>query len=199
MRILLVNSCGLEGVVALADEAGVRQEEKLPGRGNSEGLMPAMARLFAEVGWAAAELTAVGVAVGPGSFTGVRVGLAAAKGICDATGAGMVGMSRLELLGGEVAVLDGGRGEYFCRAAGVERLLRRQELPELEGAVTCELKVSEVLGVKLVEEPGAEGMLREVLRRIGAGEWSDVATMDANYLRRTDAEILVYPEGEARR
>ena len=37
MRILLVNSCGLEGVVALADEAGVRQEEKLPGRGSSEG------------------------------------------------------------------------------------------------------------------------------------------------------------------
>jgi tRNA threonylcarbamoyladenosine biosynthesis protein TsaB len=60
-------------------------------------------------------------------------------------------------------------------------------------AVTCESRVAECLdsGVSLVPEPGAEAMLAMALRRIEAEHWSDVATTDANYLRRTDAELLV--------
>ena len=59
--------------------------------------------------------------------------------------------------------------------------------------MTCEARVMESLGegVRLVREPGAEEMRRMVTRRIGAGEWSDVALTDAHYLRRTDAELLV--------
>jgi hypothetical protein len=56
-------------------------------------------------------------------------------------------------------------------------------------AVTCEARVASALGIGLVAEPGAETMRVEVLRRIAAGDWSDVAASDANYLRRTDAEI----------
>jgi tRNA threonylcarbamoyladenosine biosynthesis protein TsaB len=43
----------------------------------------------------------------------------------------------------------------------------------------------------LVQEPGPEPMLAMTLRRIEASAWSDVASVDANYLRRTDAELLV--------
>ena len=69
-------------------------------------------------------MKAIGVVVGPGSFTGVRVGLSAVKGLCDAGGVGMVAMSRLELVARAVpavdgliavALLDAGRGEFYGR------------------------------------------------------------------------------------
>ena len=205
MRLLLINTCGGEGVVALADEAGVLAAEPLPGRGTSEALMPAVRRLFAGVSFGVGDLDAVGVVNGPGSFTGVRVGLSAAKGLCEAGGVGMVAMSRLALVAAAVeaedvvAVLDGGRGEFYCGVyCGGERvseeLLRGEEArASMAGgvAVTCEARVAERLGVRLEAEPGAEAMRAMVLRRIETGAWSDVATVDANYLRRTDAELLV--------
>ncbi|ADW68235.1 tRNA (adenosine(37)-N6)-threonylcarbamoyltransferase complex dimerization subunit type 1 TsaB [Granulicella tundricola] len=207
MAYLLMNTCGLEGVVALAAD-GVMRVEVLPGRGTSEHLMPAVRRVLE--GFKVGELAGVGVVVGPGSFTGVRVGLSAAKGLCEAGAVGMVAMSRLALVaaalgeaeGDVVALLDGGRGEFYC---GVyrggervwERLILREEADRLvaEGvAVTCEARVAEVLGerVRLVREAGAEEMLAMVVARGKAGDWSDVAAVDANYLRRTDAEILVH-------
>jgi tRNA threonylcarbamoyladenosine biosynthesis protein TsaB len=202
MRALLINTSGGEGVVALADEAGVIAEEMLPGRGTSEALMPAVRRLFPE-GFEG--LGVVGVVIGPGSFTGVRVGLSAAKGLCEALGVGMVAMSRLELVagaaGGErvVALLDGGRGEFYCGVYEGGERVSEELVTEVEArmvmasgvAVTCEAQVAERLGVRMVGEPGAAAMLATVLRRVAAGEWSDVATVDANYLRRTDAELLV--------
>ncbi len=196
---LLVNTCGGEGVVALAGEGGVRAVEGLPGRGTSEHLMPAVRRVLGER--KVAELAGIGVVVGPGSFTGVRVGLSAMKGLCEAGGVGMIAMSRLELVGravseggDAVALLDAGRGEFYCRAKGWERLVGREEAVaamEWGAVVTCEARVAEALGggVMLVEEPGAEEMLGFVQERVRAGAWSDVATVDANYLRRTDAEL----------
>ena len=209
MRLLLINTCGAEGVVALAEDASVRAVELLPGRSSSENLLPAVRRLMDECGWRIAELAAVAVVNGPGSFTGVRVGLSAAKGLCEAGGVGLLAMSRLALVAtsidasGEVlALLDAVRGEYFCGVynAGVrvsEQLLRAEEVTALRlqrRVVTCEGRVAESLGVgvELVAEPGPERMLALALTRIESGEWSDVATADANYLRRTDAEILVH-------
>jgi tRNA threonylcarbamoyladenosine biosynthesis protein TsaB len=203
MRVLTINTCGGAGVAALADEDGVVAQEALPGRGTSEALMPAVRRLFSASAWTLGELGAVGVVNGPGSFTGVRVGLSAAKGLCEAAGIGMVAMSRLGLVAaageGErvVAVLDGGRGEFYCGvyAAGervseeLVTVARVRELMRDGVAVTCEERVASALGIALVAEPGAEAMQMEVLRRIAVGDWSDVAASDANYLRRTDAEI----------
>jgi tRNA threonylcarbamoyladenosine biosynthesis protein TsaB len=205
MRLLLINTCGGEGVVALADEAGVVASEPLPGRGTSEALLPAVHRLFPH---GFRDVDAVGVVIGPGSFTGVRVGLSAAKGFCEAAGIGMVAMSRLALVAAEVrakrvvALLDGGRGEFYAGVydgglARSESLVSEAIARELmvgAEAVTCEARVAARLGeiVRVVPEPGAETMRVMVLSRIAAGEWSDVATVDANYLRRTDAELMVH-------
>jgi len=118
-------------------------------------------------------------------------------------------MSRLALVaaslgveGEVVAVLDAGRGEYFCGVYrdGVrvsEELLRIEAVRALmEGrrVVACEARVAESLGegVDLVSEPGPGAMLGMALTRTKAGEWSDVTSVDANYLRRTDAEILIH-------
>jgi tRNA threonylcarbamoyladenosine biosynthesis protein TsaB len=203
MKVLLINTCGDVGVVAMGDETGVVAEDRLPGRGTSEALMPAVRGVFAAAGWTPRELEAVGVVNGPGSFTGVRVGLSAAKGLCEGLGVGMVAMSRLKLVAGSgrhrVAVLDAGRGEFFVGEYDGGRMVREELTSEeqVRGmmaaglmAVTCESRVAERLGVELAGEPDAEAMLAEVSRRVGVGEWSEVAEVDANYLRRTDAELL---------
>ncbi len=208
MRLLLINTCGAEGVVALAEDAAVLAVELLPGRSSSENLLPAVRRLMEARDWRVRDLAGIAVVVGPGSFTGVRVGLSAAKGLCEAGGVGMVAMSRLALVAaaiedGEVlAVLDAGRGEYFSGVYrdGVrlnEQLLRVEEVRALmqgRRVVTCEARVAEGLGsgVHLVPEPGPATMVAMALDRIQTGQWSDVASVDANYLRRTDAEILIY-------
>ncbi len=216
MRLLLINTCGAEGVVGLTEAGSVVAEEWLPGRGSSELLVPAIRGLLGGAEWKVGELAGVGVVTGPGSFTGVRVGLSVAKGLCEAGGVGMVAMSRLALVAdgaegsGRVALLDAGRGEYYGGFYGagldpVESLVTEAEARdriEPPGAVvTCEARVVEALGerVRLVREPGVEEMLRMASRRIGAGEWSDVALTDAHYLRRTDAELLAKARAAAAR
>ena len=201
MRVLLINTCGTVGVVAVAEDTRVVGVMELPGRTASESLVAAVRGLMTGMGWAVKELTAVGVVVGPGSFTGMRAGLSAAKGLCEAGGVGMVAMSRLALVAGEdgVALLDAGRGEYYCGVyrGGVrvsEELVTGAAAAELVKrglASTCEERVAAALGVRLVPEPGAEEMLAMVMQRVRAEEWSDVAATDANYLRRTDAELKV--------
>lgn len=208
MRLLLMNTCGAEGVVALAEDWAVVAEAKLPGRGASEFLVPTIRGLMERQAWPIPDLGAIAVVTGPGSFTGVRVGLSAAKGLCEAGSVRLVGMSRLALVADSVveeenvntvALLDGGRGEYYC---GVYRngVCQGEELLKLDAVraamehgkpVTCEARVAESLGIALVPEPGPEAMLRMARRRTEVADWSDVASVDANYLRRTDAELLV--------
>ena len=215
MRLLLINTAGGEGSVALADTEvapAIVAEEVLPGRTSSERLVPAVRRLMEARGWRLSELAAVVVVHGPGSFTGVRVGLSAAKGFSEAGGVGLVAVSRLALLaagvdggGGPVhAVLDAGRGEFYYGEYVGRRCLREvlmgaDDLPaSVAGGivVVCEVKVADALvGVrpKMVDEPMAGDALPFALERIAAGEVDDVATLDANYLRRTDAEIFAKP------
>jgi tRNA threonylcarbamoyladenosine biosynthesis protein TsaB len=202
MKLLLINTCGAEGMVALADRDQIVAVEHLPIRATSEHLMPAISRVLISPG----SPEAVAVVTGPGSFTGIRAGLAAAKGLCEAWAVPMLALSRLALLATAlksdsevVALLDAGRGEYYC---GVycgsirlsEELLRRDEVESLLAilpGVTCDERVAAALtNVTLVPEPHPEAILAMALDSIAANQWSDVALTDANYLRRTDAELL---------
>ncbi len=211
MRLLLIDTCGSEGSIALAEGGGpkVVASERLPGRSASERLLPVVREAMQAAGWGLGDLAAIGVVNGPGSFTGVRVGLSAAKGLSEAAGVPLVAVSRLALLAASVsvlagesrvcAVLDAGRGEYYC---GVyeggrmvsEALVAGAEVADVaEGAVlvACEARVEEVLGARLVSEPGAVEALPLVAARVTSGEFDDAAAVDANYLRRTDLEIFV--------
>jgi tRNA threonylcarbamoyladenosine biosynthesis protein TsaB len=215
MRILLINTAGGEGSVALADTEvapAIVAAEVLPGRSSSERLVPAVRRLLEAGSWRLSELAAVVVVHGPGSFTGVRVGLSAAKGLSEAGGVGLIAISRLALLaacvdggGGPVhAVLDAGRGEFYYGEYVGGRCLREvlmsgeDVLAAAAGGtvVVCEAKVAEALvGLepRVVTEPLAGDALPLTLERISAGEFDDAVTLDANYLRRTDAEIFAKP------
>jgi tRNA threonylcarbamoyladenosine biosynthesis protein TsaB len=215
MRLLLINTAGGEGSVALADTEvapAIVAEEVLPGRTSSERLVPAVRRLMEAHGWKLSELAAVVVVHGPGSFTGVRVGLSAVKGLSEAGGVGLIAVSRLALLaagvdgaGGPVhTVLDAGRGEFYYGEYVERRRLREvlmgadELLAAVAGGVVvvCEMKVAEALAAlrpRMVDEPSAGDALPFALERIAGGEFDDVATIDANYLRRTDAEIFAKP------
>jgi tRNA threonylcarbamoyladenosine biosynthesis protein TsaB len=212
MRILLIHTAGNEGSVALADTdaaQAILATEILPGRSSSERLVPAVRRLMEDRGFQLDELAAVVVVHGPGSFTGVRVGVSAAKGLSEAGGVPLIAVSRLALLAGSVeagggpvhAVLDAGRGEFYYGEYVGRRCLREVLMHEEDVraaarggvVVVCEAKVAEALsglGPKIVAEPFAGDALPFALERIGAGNLDDAATLDANYLRRTDAEIF---------
>jgi tRNA threonylcarbamoyladenosine biosynthesis protein TsaB len=218
MRILLIHTAGGEGSVALADTEvapAVVATEVLPGRTSSERLVPAVRRLMEARGWRLGELAAVVVVDGPGSFTGVRVGLSAAKGFSEAGGLPLIAVSRLALLAGCVdggggpvhAVLDAGRGEFYFGEYVGRRCLREVLMSAEEVVVAaaggvvvvCEGKVAEALaglGPRMVGEPSAGDALPFALERIEAGDFDDAATLDANYLRRTDVEIFAKPAGQ---
>jgi tRNA threonylcarbamoyladenosine biosynthesis protein TsaB len=215
MRLLLIHTAGGEGSVALGDTALAQvivATEVLPGRSSSERLVPAVRRLMEASGFRLGELAAVVVVYGPGSFTGVRVGVSAAKGLSEAGGVPLIAVSRLALLAASVdgagervhAVLDAGRGEFYYGEYVGRRCLREALMTrdDLIGAaasgvvVVCEAKVAEALAElrpRVVEEPSAADALPLALERIAAKEFDDAATLDANYLRRTDAEIFAKP------
>ncbi len=218
MRLLLIDTCGSEGSVALADtekKPAVIASERLPGRSSSERLVPGIRKAMETWGWDLKELTAIVVVSGPGSFTGVRVGLSAAKGLSEAGRVPLIAVSRLALLAGLAgegegrvcAVLDAGRGEFYFGEYSGHRMVREalMEKAEVEASAdNCTLVVSEKtvaeslagLQPRMVREPLAEDALSTAVERIGANAFDDVATLDANYLRRTDAQIFAKPKGK---
>lgn len=94
------------------------------GKGHAEHLMAVIDKALAEAGASYADLGAIAVSVGPGSFTGIRVGVSAARGLALALKVPAIGVTTLEALAAEaaiafparpvLAVLDGGRGEIHA-------------------------------------------------------------------------------------
>lgn len=95
-------------------------------RGHQEALGPMVAALFREAGATPRDLDAIGVTLGPGSFTGLRVGLSFAKGMATALGLKLQGIGTLEALlrhpdiygQRAVSVIDGGRGRFYAQMTG---------------------------------------------------------------------------------
>ena len=131
MLLLAIDTAGPDCAVALArsgaggGEILARESERI-GRGHAERLMPMIDVLLSEAGIAFADLNRIAVATGPGSFTGVRVGIAAARGLALALDIPAVGVSSLEALavpvsrrksaGTAIAALDAKRGEIYLLA-----------------------------------------------------------------------------------
>lgn len=110
--------------IAVSRDGQVLAENHLDlGRKHAERILVGLDGMVSDLGLAIAELDAIAVSQGPGSFTGLRIGLAAAKGLALAIGVRLVGVPTLEVLargaepweGPVVACLDARRGEvYFC-------------------------------------------------------------------------------------
>jgi tRNA threonylcarbamoyladenosine biosynthesis protein TsaB len=107
--------------IALFDERGVLGEVTWQSHENhTRSLMPEIVRLMELVGTNTGELRAIGVATGPGSFTGLRIGLSAAKGLAFSLNAALVGVPTLDITASAFAdqmlptcaILHVGRGRY---------------------------------------------------------------------------------------
>lgn len=92
--------------------------------GHAEALLPMIERVMAEAGLLPSQLDAVAAAVGPGGFTGIRVGLAAAHGIALAVGARLVGVSSFAAVAARLAAA----GDRGCAALLVALDSRRADL-----------------------------------------------------------------------
>jgi tRNA threonylcarbamoyladenosine biosynthesis protein TsaB len=125
MRVLAIDTSTWTASAAVCDEHGaVIADGEARTETHSENLLPLIADVCARAEVAAAALDAVAVGVGPGSFTGLRIGLATAKGIAFAAGRPLWAVSSLAALAMDLAgvsdasllvpVLDARRGEIFA-------------------------------------------------------------------------------------
>ncbi len=194
-RLLLIDTCGETSGVALSVGRQVVATEDLVRGSASAEIVSAVRRLLEQVGWRLAELNAVGVVSGPGSFTGMRAGLATAKGLCEAAGLRMAAVSRLEALADAAALKDGlvaldaGRGELYVRdVRGSREWLcpsdAFESMADGRPVVVAEERVAKRLArCQIVLRPlHVCDALDAVMRRLLEGG-DDVSRVDANYLR----------------
>ena len=95
MKLLAIDTALEDCSVAVATPEGVRAAERTVGRGHAELLMPQIAALLDAAGLGVAGLDRIVVSTGPGSFTGLRVGLAAARGLGLAAAIPVIGVPTL--------------------------------------------------------------------------------------------------------
>jgi tRNA threonylcarbamoyladenosine biosynthesis protein TsaB len=171
-------------------------------------LLPMAARLLEEAGLRFADVDRIAVGTGPGTFTGLRIGVATARALAQASGAELVGVSTLDALaagaaaeGREVlAVLDARRGEAFVGgavppAAVTPQVLGKAARPGLLAVGDGAVRFREVLETSGAEVP-ADG---SPLHRVSALHVADLAAgapptgrdVTPEYLRLPDAEIAL--------
>lgn len=212
--LLAIDTCGPTGSVALGRIPGrdleILGQTELAGRTYAATLISAVAGLLRSANLELRNLDGIVVVNGPGSFTGVRVGVSAAKGLAHGAGIPVVAISRLEILsrqsGVPSAALDAHRGEVFLRlertgSMPVEILAGPEELAAIQPPpariAVCDESAGTVLArawpqAQLVTTPPplASDALRPGEARLIAGAAVDLALLDGHYLRRSDAEIF---------
>jgi len=222
MLLLVTDTSGKNGTVALAragehDRHGVEAIEVVPLAGGtfSAQLVPQIAALLEKHGFIKSDLDGFVVVSGPGSFTGLRVGLAAVKALAEILQKPIVPVSLLELVatasraqGKVVTALDGGRREVFFGAyelAGEAVRVRREELLSqadfiwaardstvvTPDAALAALARGASLDVIEVETANAQMIARFGWKKLQAGKTVSPEQLEANYMRRSDAEMFV--------
>jgi tRNA threonylcarbamoyladenosine biosynthesis protein TsaB len=222
MLVLGVDTSSKQGSIALLREEQVLGSAPLEGGTFSAQLVPQIARLLKENNLGKSDLDGFSVVSGPGSFTGLRVGLAAVKGLAEILHKPIAATTMLEAMaaaywkeGKIAAALDAGRGEVFVAEYDLELsgkaaqtsakrqlvMSREDAAKELRGmrVVCCEPPMAEFLrqaGVEVVERPRPDSV---AIARIGAAKIArgDVVSseqLDADYIRRSDAEIFSAPK-----
>lgn len=208
-KILAVDTTADFGSLALVENGRVVEELPLHSTdGFSHLLWQHLEPLLARHEWRLHDVDCFAAAAGPGSFTGVRVGLTAMKGLADVERKPAVAVSNLRAIAWygvtplRAAILDARRGEIYGAVYDASGALRMPEIvsplpafvASLAADVTeCVTQTPEVFHSAL---PGrlvtaAPRALAGVVGLIAEGmQWQDPLAVDANYVRRSDAELF---------
>ncbi|MGA8151042.1 MAG: tRNA (adenosine(37)-N6)-threonylcarbamoyltransferase complex dimerization subunit type 1 TsaB [Terriglobales bacterium] len=220
MVLLAADTSGKLGSIALARcvperDCEILEVVPLAGGAFSAELVPQIMALLEKQGFGKGDIEAFAVASGPGSFTGLRVGLAAIKALAEVLGKPIAVVSLLEAVAAAVevdgkvfAALDAGRGQIYAgefdhetSLTWSERLLTKQEfLAAAKGAVVLTPDKSVIDDAKAaglrwqeVRRPQSDAIARIGWKKLQAGETTSAEALDANYIRRSDAEIFATP------
>lgn len=240
--LLAVDTSGKNGSIALAavtaGESGIDVVEVVPLAGGtfSAQLVPQIAALLARHGSTKSDIAAFAVVSGPGSFTGLRVGLAAIKALAEVLQKPIAAVSLLEAVawssstpGRILAALNAGRNEIYAgdykrvdehpahdKSAcdqrtdrnldpvllkHSERLLTLEEfLAEAKAmpVVTPDVALLEIFRVKglnceQIDYPDGGVIARIGWQHLQRGQTVSPDELEANYIRRSDAEIFAQP------
>jgi tRNA threonylcarbamoyladenosine biosynthesis protein TsaB len=226
--LLAVDTSGKNGSLALArvtqgqsaNEISVLEVVPLAGGAFSAQLVPQIAALLEKHGYGKNDLEAFAVASGPGSFTGLRVGLAAIKALAEALQKPIAAVSLLEAVacsgaapGRVLAALDAGRGDVYAGDYELgpqlptsvfmhsERLLSREEfVAESQGkaVITPDAALAKIIRaagiqVALIDYPDSAVIARLGWEHLQRGETVRPEELEANYIRHSDAEIFSKP------
>src|SRR5579872_53729 len=217
MLILGVDTSGKDGSIALMEfERGhARALELVPLEGGtfSAQLVPQISDTLNRHGLSKRDIDGFAVVSGPGSFTGLRVGLAAIKALAEVLQKPIAAVSLLEVVarvaelrGDVTAALDASRGEVYAadfQISGRQANIRHQQLLTLaefisgnsdRQIITPDDKIADFirekgLRVTQVDRPRADTIARLGFEKIQAGEVIAPEALDANYIRRSDAEL----------
>ena len=200
--LLAIDTCGTMGSVALARVNGeLIAQTELANKTYSALLVPEVRSLLEQNGAAWQHLDVILVTNGPGSFTGVRIGVSAAKAFAEALGKPIIAVSRLAVLarkgGTPCAAFDAGRGKLYFGSYEYpprEALLNPSEVGTLVDDLmltVCEESVLQAFPeARLIAAPTAANAVVLGVERLHTGDFDDIATLDGNYLRRSDAELF---------
>jgi tRNA threonylcarbamoyladenosine biosynthesis protein TsaB len=209
MRILAIDTTSSFGSLALHEDGQTLEEIPVHAPdGFGQVLYTQIELLLRRHEWDLSSIDVFASAAGPGSFTGVRIGLTAAKGLAEALGKGAVAVSNLQALaafgegGARGVVMDARRGEIYGAVYNADLRLISPEvvttfpmwLSDLDPVLTeiispdfGPFRASFSLDIPVIESRILAAAIAHIA---AAAPAQDPALLDANYVRRSDAELL---------
>lgn len=195
--LLAIDTSTEQAGIALSTSGGAFSHSWPASRAQTTTVLPEIDRMVAGAGLQPSDVTGLIVATGPGTFTGLRVGLAIAKGIVAARQVPLVGIPTLEIVFAQhpdediVAILPAGRGRVVWQKRGEAPV--NASIAELIEAVSGEQLIGELTPDQqaILEEAGVrfQPEYRDPLRllelgaaRIASGEVDDPVTLEPTYL-----------------
>jgi tRNA threonylcarbamoyladenosine biosynthesis protein TsaB len=208
MLLLAVDTAGRQGGITLArgdaDHFEVLESASIEGGTFSAELIPQISDLLGKHQLTAQNLKGLVAVTGPGSFTGIRVGLTAVKGLAEVLKVPIAAVTSLEVLlaaagsrNPVLAVLDAGRGEVYCAVPDeAELLLTIAEAAQMAKDRGLQViapdanLVAKFENSRTVTYRSSEVAARVGLKKLLADEIVDVLALDANYIRKSEAEYM---------
>lgn len=202
IRVVALDTTSEHGSIALIEDGAAVEEVELHAPdGFGHILFPELDRLMARHGWRYGDVAGFAAAAGPGSFTGVRIGLSAVKGLAEAAGSRAAAVSTLRAIASfgtaqrRAAVIDARRGEIYGAVYNAQLVPLGDEvvcpldrwLASLPHNVEILTPAPELIAERPVTRtPRA---LAAAVGRLAIEQLADPAALDANYVRRSDAEL----------